>query len=120
MDGSKLREDQHSINGSEVETYDDINATTWFLGIFYAILTGILGGSVGFPSTWTDETNNDAKYLISFAIGASFILPITWISECFCRDNPSDKIKWEFNTCFIPGFFALHHACDEGFLIFAI
>ena len=95
------------INGTELEQYDnEITATKWFLGIFYAILTGILGGSVGFPSTWTDSTNHDEKYLISFAIGTSLVFPITWMSECFCSDNPTDTIKWQFRTCFIPGFFA--------------
>ena len=104
-DVCKLREDQNIINDTEIEIYDEeVTATKWFLGIFYAILAGIFGGSVGFPSIWTDSNNSDAKYLISFAIGTIMVFPITWLSECFFRENPLDKIKWEFKTCFIPGF----------------
>ena len=77
------------------------------MGIFYAILTGILGGSIGFPSGWTDSNNAGVKYLISFAVGASLVYPLTAVGlMCFRDKNPTDKIEWNFGICFIPGFLA--------------
>ena len=77
-----------------------MDISKWFLCIFYAMLTGIFGGSVGFPSTYTDSTNSGAKFLISFAVGVAVIFPITLLSNCFLSN---EKIQWHFCATFIPG-----------------
>lgn len=50
---------------------DSSEMSNLFIGIFFALLTGFVGGSVGFPSNWTSDEDNDSrlKFLISFAVG---------------------------------------------------
>mmetsp|Transcript_69754 Transcript_69754/g.110868 ORF Transcript_69754/g.110868 Transcript_69754/m.110868 type:complete len:361 (-) Transcript_69754:1036-2118(-) len=99
-----LSAEQETLKHAAIESYDEeMTATKWFLGVFYGILAGILGGSIGFPYIFTDDNNHDGKYLISFAIGASFIFIITPLLQCVCRENPNEQIRWEFKICFIPG-----------------
>ena len=47
------------------------------LGGFFAVMTGIVGGSIGLPSNWTsdDDNNSRLKFLISFAVGLSLCAP---------------------------------------------
>ena len=89
----------------DVAEDENVGAGDVVLGIIFAVLTGLFGGSIGFPSNWTsDEDNNSRlKFLISFAVGCCCIFPITggWILFV-----AKDKIEWHLNTCLIPGLFA--------------
>eukprot|EP01084_Bolivina_argentea_P040203 74298_1 len=73
------------------------------LGIFYAVLTGISGGTIAFPSNYTDENNEGVKYVISFAVGCCLILPIT---ICWVYFISKGEVEWHFNTCLCPGIVA--------------
>ena len=73
------------VNSDEILFGNNLNLSNWFIGTFYAILTGFFGGSIGYPYTYTNDTNNGINYLISFAIGVTIIIPITSIWICFCN-----------------------------------
>ena len=83
----------------ELEYNHENSVSKWFLGIFYSILTGIFGGTVGFPSTYTDDTNKEIKYMYSFGTGVLVFIPFLFGIICFSNQ----KIEWNFKTCFIPG-----------------
>jgi len=75
------------------------------IGALFAVMTGIVGGSVGFPSNWTSDEDNDSrlKFLISFAVGCCCIIPITTVWACFIS---SEKVQWHWKTCLVPGLLA--------------
>eukprot|EP01084_Bolivina_argentea_P190919 327969_1 len=102
--GASFSEEQHSKqlqhNGYNINSNSHTNV---IFGAIFAVITGIFGGSIGFPSNWTNDNNSKLKYLISFAVGCCCIIPITFI-WVFCFS--SNKIKWHFNTCLIPGLLA--------------
>ena len=100
MTGSNHSNRKTSVASHYDEFNEEMDISKWFLGIFYAMLTGIFGGSVGFPSTYTDSTNSGAKFLISFAVGVAVIFPITLLSQCFLSN---EKIQWHFRATFLPG-----------------
>ena len=92
---------RHSTTSHYDEFNEELDISRWFLGIFYAMLTGIFGGSVGFPETYTDGTNAaKAKFLISFACGVAVIFPITLLYQCFMSNEP---IQWHWKKTMIPG-----------------
>jgi len=84
---------------------DSETMSNLFLGGFFAVMTGIVGGSVGFPSNWTSDEDNDSrlKFLISFAVGCCCIIPITMIWACFVSE---ERVKWHWKTCLVPGLLA--------------
>jgi len=77
------------------------------LGAFFAVLTGIFGGSVGFPTNWTDDDCNCArlKFLISFAVGCLLVVPIT-AAWALCSAKGLGKVEWHLQTCLVPGLLA--------------
>ena len=91
--------------GKPAEDSEDSKYGNVVLGIIFAIMTGLFGGSIGFPSNWTsdDDNNSRLKFLVSFAVGCCCIFPITlgWIF--FVAKN---EIKWHLKTCLIPGLLA--------------
>merc|ERR1712129_676723 len=64
---------------------------------------------IGFPSEFVDAESAGAKYLISFAVGATLVFPLTAMAHCLCRDGDGDgaedgAVNWHFGSCFAPGF----------------
>ena len=91
------------------ETMEDNKYGNILIGIIFAVLTGLFGGSVGFPSNWTSEDDNNAniKYLISLAVGCCLIIPITilWIIFVY-KFQKNYIIEWHLKSCLIPGLLA--------------
>lgn len=81
------------------DTESEKNKVDQFLGISYALLCGLFGGSSGFPETYTNKEDRDAKYLISYAAGMGIIITVTLLLKCIKKE----KIEWHFNICFVPG-----------------
>jgi len=92
-----------NVRKIDKNTNDNKGPMALILGIFFAIITGFFGGSVGFPINFVEGNSKDIKFLISFAVGASIIIPITLIYGFCIKRN---KISWHLKKCFIPGFLA--------------
>ena len=92
-----------NIRKIDKNTNDNKGPMALILGIFFAIITGFFGGSVGFPINFVKGNSKDIKFLISFAVGSSIIIPITLIYGFCIKGN---KISWHLKKCFIPGFLA--------------
>eukprot|EP01083_Nonionella_stella_P037147 101271_1 len=93
----------YNIQDTPNHDHVDTKYRDFVLGIFFAVTTGVFGGSVGFPSNWTNETNSGLKYLISFAVGCCCIIPITLLWALSVSWN---KIEWHLGTCLVPGLLA--------------
>jgi len=69
-------------------------------GYVVAVLTGLFGGSVGFPSTFAPEEASMIKFIPSFGCGALLAFPLSAIA-LYGKPN-----RWYIQECLLPGVIA--------------
>ena len=106
--GAAQQQNENEAGYANIDTDDDSdNSGSLLLGVLFAVLTGIFGGSIGFPSNWTSakDNNDKLKYLISFAVGCCCVIPITSIYVLVAKKN-GKHIDWYPRICVVPGLLA--------------
>jgi hypothetical protein len=94
---------KHSAYTAMSDESDEADISRWLLGLFFALLTGICGGSVGLPSIYAGHNSEKAKFLISFAVGISFIVPVSLFYVLLLQNEPA---RWHVRATLVPGLFA--------------